>query len=163
MYLNRVPFDARQNCYGFKNLVKLEGLQTNFKITLGTRVFKKSCWTSRSLTGNRCFFQKNMLKKLQIKIKRKVVIKPKVKRASKLKRESKANQASHAKLSSQAKQESKPTSKSSKSSEPSSSYSKGSKLNTRNSTKRRRKASFGWVSGVQPREPRKSTKQSRSK
>ena len=38
-----------------------------------------------------------------------------------------------------------------------------SKLNIRNSTKRRRKASFGWVSSVQPRELRKSTKQSKLK
>ena len=41
----------------------------------------------------------------------------------------------------------------------SSSQTRASKLNTRNTTKRRWKASFGWVSGVQPREPRKSTKQ----
>ena len=45
----------------------------------------------------------------------------------------------------------------------SSSQTMASKLNTRNSTKRRRKASFGWVSGVQPREPRKSTNQTKSK
>ena len=37
----------RQKCYGFKNLVKFEGWQTNFKITLGTGVFKKSCSTSK--------------------------------------------------------------------------------------------------------------------
>ena len=40
---------------------------------------------------------------------------------------------------------------------------KASKLNTKNLSKRLRKASFGWVSGVQLREPRKSTKQSKSK
>ena len=37
----------RQKCYRFKNLVKFEGWQTNFKITLGTGVFKKSCSTSK--------------------------------------------------------------------------------------------------------------------
>ena len=46
IYMIRVPFDVFQKSYGFKNLVKLEGWQTNFKITLGTCVFKKSCSTS---------------------------------------------------------------------------------------------------------------------
>ena len=73
----------RQKVYGFKNVVKLGGWQTNFKITLGTRIFKKSCSTSRSSTGNRCFFQKSMLKKLQIKIKRNVVLQQKLQSCSK--------------------------------------------------------------------------------
>ena len=34
IYLNRVPFNARQKCYGFKSLVKLEGSRVIFKITL---------------------------------------------------------------------------------------------------------------------------------
>ena len=42
------------------------------------------------------------------------------------------------------------------------SQTRPSKLNTRYSTKRHRKASFGWVSGVQPRERRKSIKQTKS-
>ena len=46
IYLIRVPFCACQKSYGFKNLVKLEGGQTYFKISLGTRVFFKSCSTS---------------------------------------------------------------------------------------------------------------------
>ena len=46
IYLIRVPFCACQKSYGFKNLMKLGGGQTNFKICLGTRVFKKSCLTS---------------------------------------------------------------------------------------------------------------------
>ena len=46
IYLIRVPFCACQKSYGFKNLVKLGVGQTNFKIRLDTRVFKKSCSTS---------------------------------------------------------------------------------------------------------------------
>ena len=45
IYLIRVPFCACEKSYGFKNLVKLEGGQTYFKISLGTRVFLKSCST----------------------------------------------------------------------------------------------------------------------
>ena len=72
-----------------------------------------------------------------------------------------ANQASKASKQSTAKQtKAKQASKPRKSTSLASSRQiRTSKLNTRNSTKRRRKASFGWVSGVQPREPRKSTKQ----
>ena len=43
IYLIHVPFCACHKSYGFKNLVKLGGVQTNFKITTGTRAFKKSC------------------------------------------------------------------------------------------------------------------------
>ena len=59
----------------------------------------------------------------------------KAKQANKLRKPAKANQAS--------KKTSLPTSKSSISSKPSSSHTRVSKLNIRNSTKRRRKASFG--------------------
>jgi len=37
----------RQKCYGYKNLVKFEGWQTNFKIPLRKGLFKKSCSTSK--------------------------------------------------------------------------------------------------------------------
>ena len=47
IYINKLKICARQKSYGFKNLVKLGRFQTNFKITLGTRVFKKSCSTSQ--------------------------------------------------------------------------------------------------------------------
>ena len=43
IYLIRVPFCACQKSYGFKNLIKLECWQTNFKITIGRTVFRKSC------------------------------------------------------------------------------------------------------------------------
>ena len=46
IYLIRVPFCACQKSYGFKNLMKLGGGQTNFKITIGRTVFRKSCSTS---------------------------------------------------------------------------------------------------------------------
>ena len=71
IYLIHVPFCACQNSYGFKNLDKLEGGRTNFKIPLGTCVFKKSCSTSRSLTGNRCFFPKKYAQKTSNKNKKK--------------------------------------------------------------------------------------------
>ena len=35
-----------QKCYGFKNLMKLECWQINFKITIGSTVFRKSCSNS---------------------------------------------------------------------------------------------------------------------
>ena len=57
IYLIRVPFCACQKSYGFKNLVKLEGGQTNFKITAGTCVFEKSCSTS-NLAGVGALFGK---------------------------------------------------------------------------------------------------------
>ena len=57
IFLIRVPFCACQKSYGFKNLVKLECWQTNFKITVGTCVFKKSCSTS-NLAGVGAFFDK---------------------------------------------------------------------------------------------------------
>ena len=47
IYIIRGTERACQKSYGFKNLVKLGRFQTNFKITLGTRVFKKSCSTSQ--------------------------------------------------------------------------------------------------------------------
>ena len=67
--LIRVPFGARQNSYGFKNLVKLGTENFFFKITIGTRVFEKSCSTSPFLTGNRPFSKKILLN-LQIESKR---------------------------------------------------------------------------------------------
>ena len=57
IYLSRVPKLWRHKSYGFKNLVKLECWQTNFKITLGTCVFKKSCSTS-NLAGVGALFDK---------------------------------------------------------------------------------------------------------
>ena len=46
IYLNRVPFGARQISYGRKSLVKLGGGRANFEITLVERPSKKSCSTS---------------------------------------------------------------------------------------------------------------------
>ena len=57
IYLIREPFGACQKSYGFKNLVKLEVWQTNFKITIGTCVFKKSSSTS-ILAGMGALFDK---------------------------------------------------------------------------------------------------------
>ena len=57
IYLSRVPKLWRHKSYGFKSLVKLEGWQINFKITLGTRVCKKSCSTS-NLAGMGALFDK---------------------------------------------------------------------------------------------------------
>ena len=46
IYLNRVPFGARQISYGRKSLVKLGSGRENFKITLLERPPEKSCSTS---------------------------------------------------------------------------------------------------------------------
>ena len=70
---------ACQKSYGIKNLVKLEGWRTYFKITLGTGVFKKSC---SKVDFKRRFFcyefeKKIIFKKLQYKIKRNVILQKK--------------------------------------------------------------------------------------
>ena len=137
-----------QKCYEFKNLMKLECWQTNFKITIGRTVFRKSCSTS-SFAGLGALFDKfyavfcsrsgaSQLASLPSQTKPPYLA-------------SQANLASHANLATQANQAGQRN------------HDRASKLNIRNSTKRRRKASFGWVSGVQPRESRKATKQSKSK
>ena len=48
IYLIRVPFCVCQKFYGFKNLVKFGGGETNFKITLGTCVFKNHAHLPKS-------------------------------------------------------------------------------------------------------------------
>ena len=125
IYLIRVPFCACQKSYGFKNMVKLGGGQTNFKITLGTRVFKKSCSTSK-LAGVGAVFDKFHVFFC-----------------------SKSRACQLASMPSQTKpsglKPSRPTTKPSKPSTSlaSSSQAKARKLNTTNSSKRHRKASFG--------------------
>ena len=68
IYIIRGNERVCQKSYGFKNMVKLEDWPTNFKITDGTGILKKSCLFSRSLPGNCCFFQKLILNKLYYKI-----------------------------------------------------------------------------------------------
>ena len=143
---SHVPKLACQKSYGFKNLVKLEGWQINFKITLGTRVFKKSCSTS-NLAGVDALFDKFYAFFCSKSGACQLASLPRQTKPPYL--ASQANLASHANLATQANQAGQRN------------HDRASKLNIRNSTKRRRKASFGWVSGVQPRESRKSTKQSK--
>ena len=57
IYIKKVQACACQKSYGRKNLVKLEGGQTHFKIPLGTRAFEKSCSTS-NLAGVGALFEK---------------------------------------------------------------------------------------------------------
>ena len=47
IYLIRVPFCACQKSCGIKNQMKLGRSQTDFKITIGRTVFRKSCSTSK--------------------------------------------------------------------------------------------------------------------
>ena len=63
LYFNEFLFFLwRHKSYGFKNLVKLEGWETNFKITKGRTIFKKSCSNS-SFTGMGALFFKKTCSK----------------------------------------------------------------------------------------------------
>ena len=181
IYIIRGTERACQKSYGFKNLVKLECWQTNFKIKLGTCVFKKSCSTS-NLAGVGALFDKfhrfscsksracqlaslpsqtepSGVKPSRTKWNRPSQashiiakqIKPWKQRKAKQKKQTKGNQTKpkqnqQPNQANRAKQATKPSKPST--SLASSSQARASKLNTRNSIKRRSKTSLRWFYGV---------------